>query len=90
MATALLSVRVSMSDLGSTKKSNLANAIFHYLEDEDPGAGIFELLADLKAILDEEEVSRLQEVEKIRTLRHFLLGSTIIRGNNETQDQRIN
>jgi len=73
-----------MSDLQSTKKLNLANAIFHYLENEEPGGGIFELLADLKAILDEEEATWMQEVEKIRTLRHFLLGSTFIKGNNET------
>lgn len=79
-----------MSDSRSSRKLNLANAIFHYLENEDPGGGIFELLADLKAILDEEEASWLQEVEKIRTLRHFLLGSTIIKGHNETQDQSSN
>lgn len=87
MVTAQRSVMVSMSDLKLTKKLNLANAIFHYLENEEPGGGIFELLADLKAILDEEEATWMQEVEKIRTLRHFLLGSTFIKGNNETQNQ---
>jgi hypothetical protein len=70
-------------------KRNLASAVFSYLDDEDDSEGIFNLLKDLKDILDEEEDCRQREIEKVKVLRHFLFDSTFIGENNASENQGV-